>query len=285
MIDLWLALIIMTLIGVLLFIVSCLICSKLKLLGKRIFAAIIVALIVSFSVWLLDSRLILQLLPFQAAIVYGNFLIPLAAILVGILWKFPKRPIWRRLIFSLPILLVAYGYNLNQMRAKTPHCGDKWHTGVCLQTRQSSCSAAAAATLLRSHGIDTNEKEMAQLCLTTEKGTYLHGLYRGLKIKTKNLPIQIQTGSADIDFLRQKDNLPLIISVKLTAQMNVWDPRYARDWGWIVDVDHTVVLFGFASEHRIDIGDPGTGRELWDLQALEDLWQGQYICFNRTETN
>ena len=285
MIDLWLALIIMTLIGILLFIISYLICSNLKLRGKRIFAAIIVALIVGFSVWLLDSRLILQLLPFQATIVYGNFLIPLAAILVGILWNFPKRPIWRRSIFSLPILLVAYGYNLNQMMAQTPYCGDKWHTGVCLQTRQSSCSAAAAATLLRPYGIDTNEKEMAQLCLTSEKGTYLHGLYRGLKIKTKNLPIQIQTGSADIDFLRKKNDLPLIISVKLTEQMSEWDPRYARDLGWIVGVDHTVVIFGFASKNRIDIGDPGAGREVWDLQALQDLWQGQYICLKSTETN
>ena len=167
MIDLWFALIIMTLIGILLFIISYLICSNLKLRGKRIFAAIIVAFIVGFSVWLLDSLLILQLLPFQATIVYGNFLIPLAAVLVGILWNFPKRPIWRRLIFSLPILLVSYGYNLQQILAQTPHCGNKWNTGVCLQTRQSSCSAAAAATLLRSHGIDTNEKEMAQLCLTS----------------------------------------------------------------------------------------------------------------------
>jgi len=284
MIDLWLAMLVMTLIGAFLFSISYLICSKLKLLGKRIFAAIIVAVLVCFDVWLLDSRQILQLLPFQATIVYGNFIIPLAALLAGALWTFPK-PLWRRLIFALPVLTVAFGFNLQQMLRQTPSCGDKWENGVCLQTRQSSCSAAAAATFLYYHGIDTNEKEMAQLCLTTERGTYLHGLYRGLKIKTEDLPYKLQIGAANIDFLRQHGNLPIIISVKLTAQMNEWDPRYADKWGWIVDVEHTVVFFGFASENRIDIGDPGTGRELWDLQALKDLWQGQYICLNRTETN
>ena len=80
MIDLWLALLVMTLIGILLFIISCLICRRLNLLGKRIFAVITIASLVCFDVWLLDSRQILQLLPFQASLVYGNFLIPLAAI-------------------------------------------------------------------------------------------------------------------------------------------------------------------------------------------------------------
>ncbi|MCP4713227.1 MAG: hypothetical protein GY869_31740 [Planctomycetes bacterium] len=281
--DLYLALFVMTLIGILLFIPSYLISKKLKLLGKRIFAAITIAALVCFDIWLLDSRLILQCLPFQAAIVYGNLLIPLAAILAGILMTFSK-PLWRRIIFSLPIVFVAYGFNLQQIVRKTPPCGDKWKNEVCLQTRESSCSAAATATLLRHHDIDTNEREMAELCLTTEKGTYLHGLYRGLKIKTKDLPIKVQIGSADIDFLRKHNNLPLIISVKLTEQMNEWDPRYARDWGWIVGVEHTAVFFGFASERRVDIGDPGTGRELWDLGNIEDLWQGQYICLKRTET-
>ena len=282
--DLYLALLIMTLIGISLFLVTFWFCRKLKLKALRLFAAIVVAFIIGFDLWLLDSRLILRFVPFQAAIVCANFLIPLSAVLAAVLLKFPT-PLWRRIIFSLPLVIMAYGYNLRQILVQTPPCGDKWQAGVCLQTRQSSCAAAAAATLLYYHGIDANEKEMAQLCLTSEKGTYLHGLYRGLKIKTQNLPIQVHAGAADFDFLRQKENLPLILYVKLTEQLNQQDPRYARDWGWIVDVDHTVVLFRYTNDERIIIGDPGNGREIWDILALRDLWQGQYVSLKRTDTN
>ena len=281
MLDLWLALILMTLMGMGLFLVTHRLCGKLKLWGLGILATMFIALTVGFGVWLLDSRWVLKILPFQEVIVYGNLLIPFSALIAGVMWKMPNRPIWRRLIFSAPMIVVAYGYSLNQMLAKTPPCGDKWDKGVCLQTRQASCVAAAGATLLYYHGFDTTEKEMAHLCLTTERGTYLHGLYRGLKIKTKRVPIHVLVGKGDVEDLRRKMSLPLLLYVKLSEQVNERDERYARDWGWIVGVVHTVVLFRFTDDGRLDIGDPGAGREYWDLQALQDLWQGQYVCLKK----
>ena len=54
---------------------------------------------------------------------------------------------------------------------------------MCLQTSQVTCPAAAWATLLRYHGIEVTEAEMAGLCLTGPDGALMLGLYRGLRVK------------------------------------------------------------------------------------------------------
>ncbi|MHC4186912.1 MAG: cysteine peptidase family C39 domain-containing protein, partial [Planctomycetota bacterium] len=152
-----------------------------------------------------------------------------------------------------------------------------WDGSVCLQTSQSSCSAAAAATLLKYFGIASSEEEMAQLCLTSEWGTCLHGLYRGLSIKTEVKPIHVKVRSANLNQLQKNVTLPAILNVRLDKAVAQRDPRYSNDWGWRIGVNHTVVLFGFKSNGLIEVGDPGTGREFWDMQALCDLWHGEYI--------
>lgn len=119
---------------------------------------------------------------------------------------------------------------------------------------------------------------MARLCLTSERGTLLHGMYRGLRIKTKDTQYHVVVHSTDLQSLRNDVELPVILYVKLTSKVNKQDPRYSEKWGWFVGINHTIVLFGFTEDGRVDIGDPGMGREYWDIKSLEDLWHGQYAC-------
>ena len=67
-----------------------------------------------------------------------------------------------------------------------PECGERWDGSLCLQTSPRTCTPACAATLLSLHGIDTTERDMAQLCLTRQGrswygGTSWQGLYRGIE--------------------------------------------------------------------------------------------------------
>ena len=124
---------------------------------------------------------------------------------------------------------------------------------------------------------------MAQLCLTSKRGTRLHGLYRGLRIKTQTTHLRVAVRSTGLAHLRTNVAIPVILYVKLSQQVPEEDPRYSRDWGWRVGVPHTVVLFRFAGNDLIDMGDPGVGREFWDTQALKDLWHGLYVALEKSE--
>ena len=59
----------------------------------------------------------------------------------------------------------------------------RWKDNVCLQSTGFTCTPAAAATLLKVHGVDTSESEMAAACATTRSGTHVLGLARGLASK------------------------------------------------------------------------------------------------------
>ncbi|MHC4757790.1 MAG: cysteine peptidase family C39 domain-containing protein [Planctomycetota bacterium] len=275
--DIWIALAVMIIISILFFLFSCRIARRLSKTSVFIFAAVTTLCIVLFAKFLLDSRWILVLLPFQASVIYGNFLGPLSAILIGIIWQDKKIPRWRRILVMVTIAALAFRLSFRILTVEPPNCLNVWAGSVCLQTSQSSCSAASAATLLQHYRIKSSEEEMTRLCLTSDWGTCLHGLYRGLRIKTDDEPFQVKVKSADLNQMQKDVLLPAILNVRLDKEVAERDPRYSNDWGWRVGVTHTVVIFGFNPDGLIDMGDPGTGREFWDMQALRDLWHGEYI--------
>jgi len=278
--DLLLAVVVMAAISTALFFLVYRVAGKLSARAKLALAAIVTVTIAVFSLLLLDSRRLLVILPFQAAIIYANFLLPLSAILAAVLWS-TRTPAWRRLLLIFLCILLASRYAFGVMTVRTPECIDAWDDNVCLQSSHSTCSPAAAATLLACHGISITEEEMARLCLTGKHGTYLHGLYRGLRIKTRGTPLQVAVRSTDLAHLKNDVELPVILNVRLTRKVARRDLRYAADWNWQVGITHTVVLFGFTDDDRVDIGEPGVGREFWDVQALRDLWHGEYVCLEK----
>jgi hypothetical protein len=164
-----------------------------------------------------------------------------------------------------------------------PRCHKMWarrRNGdevVCLQTRTSTCAPAAAATLLNAYGIPATEQEMAYLCLSTEYGTTLHGLYRGLKIKTAGTEWDVEVFRSDVDRLREFKRPVLLLQLRL-PEGTPPDSRYRDEWGWQPGVSHAAVLFEFLPGGLfLRVGDPAVGVERWSLKALEDLWHREGV--------
>jgi len=224
----------------------------------------------------------LSVIPLADAVIYCDWTPILGAAVIGFAWShIPGKP-RRKLMTLVPLagltLWLAYGTLLRP----TPHCNDSWQGDVCLQTSESSCSAACAATLLRGAGQPATEAELARLCLTCDPrgsepgGTTLHGLYRGLKLKTAGTALRVDARRITIEDLLREGSGPWIISVGLTNQQAA-DPIYREQYGWSPGMRHSVVLFRQVTADRVEIGDPSVGREQWSLDDLRILWRGDAV--------
>ena len=166
----------------------------------------------------------------------------------------------------------------------TPVCGDHWDKlGTCLQTTRHTCSAACAAMLLKKHGIDASEQEMANLCLT-RRGTSWQGLYRGLKLKTAGTHWDVEVCQGPVDVVARNCGGPMILSVGLAAGAPE-NAEFTREFGWVPGVNHSVVLEGVRSGGVVVIADPSQEmtREHWDRETLTTLWRGTALRLVRRD--
>ena len=225
------------------------------------------------DVW--DNIVLAKWLPFSNLIVLGNGF-PLAmAVLAGLAWNRVPPPIIRRLaIVALLFGSSAYAVYF-PFRGQVPECGDTWEDGVCRQSTHDTCSAAAAATLLRMHKIDATEQEMANLCIT-RKGTSWLGLYRGMKLKTAGTDWNVEVFSVDADQLKQNKAYPAIVFMRLTSQVADRHPGYETA-GWIVGTSHSTVLMDINNIGICMMGDPSIGRELMPLEDFKQLYEKRGI--------
>ncbi|MGH7213158.1 MAG: peptidase C39 [Tepidisphaeraceae bacterium] len=243
----------------------------------RLAVAGVVALILVFHQYLLDGLFWAKVLPFSNVIILANLLPVLVGLLAGLAWRFMSGGVIRKAVVIVPLSVAGCYVTGSPVFARPPATGEVWRGRVCRQTTSSSCSPAAAATLLRAHGIPATETEMVALCLTGEDGTPMLGLYRGLKLKTRdtNYDVEVFTGNMEA-FLADARRGAAVISVMLPWEGAV-DNRYEKDWGWIPGQKHTVAFFGRSSGEYSDIGDPAVGRETWHNKALQTLWTGEAI--------
>ena len=221
------------------------------------------------DVW--DNIVLAKWLPFSNLIVLGNGF-PLAmAVLAGLAWNRVPPPMARR-VAIVALLFGASAYAVYfPFRGQVPECGDTWENGVCRQSTHDTCSAAAAATLLRMHKLEATEQEMAKLCIT-RKGTSWLGLYRGMKLKTAGTDWDVEVFSVDADQLAQNKSYPAIVFMRLTAQVAYHHPEYETA-GWIVGTSHSTVLMEMDSAGLCTMGDPSIGRELMPLDDFKQLYE------------
>jgi hypothetical protein len=241
-------------------------------------ATLIVLLMLYYVRELWYSAHLARWLPFSSLIVLGNWLPILGAALAAVAWLHIPGSFGRRTAWASALMLAAGISLAHPFFGSAPLCGNRWDpNGVCIQTTSYTCSPAAAATLLKMHGINANEQEMAELCLTRQ-GTSWPGLYRGLKLKTANTGWKVEVLEGTIDEIcRQKQAGPCILSVGLEANARV-DASFSEEYGWQPGVNHSVVLL--SSDHRgVEIADPSQpyARERWDYSTLRLLWRGLAI--------
>lgn len=115
---------------------------------------------------------------------------------------------------------------------------DRWSDGICLQTSESSCGPACAATLLRGGGGSATEEQIARESFTSRTGTEVWYLARTLRHH-----------GAQTEFVFQPDNchpwpVPSIAGVRLPSVGNS---------------GHFIVVLAQLGNNYV-IGDPLLGR-------------------------
>ena len=241
-------------------------------------AAVLVTMLAlaAYVAFLRESALLARLLPFSNLIVVGNWLPLFGGLLAGIVFnRIPGGRVRRWLYVTMLMLACSYTL-LAPLIGKAPLGGDYWtRDRIAIQTSDSSCSAACAATLLNTVGIRTTESEMIELCLTRNNGTMWYGLYRGLKLKTAGTAYDVELLKAKVSDLKSGAlKGPLILSVRLDLKPGI-DERYQKKWGWLPGVAHSVVFFKMIDDGKAaEMGDPSVGRERWGFEAIETLWHG-----------
>lgn len=236
-----------------------------------------VALTVSYLLLLRDSIGLVWLMPVSAVPVAGDPLPVFAALFAGLLAGQAKIPRWRRAVFAIVVVAAGWYGPVSAMTNRPPKTFVSWEAGVCLQSTTSTCGPAAATTLLHYAGVETTEAELARLCLTTDHGTHLTGLYRGLSLLAPpDTHVRVRHMSV-AELMAGQDLLPVIASLRLTAELAQRDPRFVTEWGWDVGVTHTVVIFNFPQKDKVRLGDPGVGMETWRVRGLKELWTGEVI--------
>lgn len=121
---------------------------------------------------------------------------------------------------------------------------NRWKDGVCLQSAESSCGPASAATLLKAMGIQATEQELAKECFTSRSGTENWYLARALRRR-----------GLEVRFMRRQSSdmpapVPCIAGVK------------------VEQAGHFVPIIPI-NNGRYLTGDPLAGRAEWTREELE----------------
>lgn len=222
-------------------------------------------------VW--DNIELARWLPISNLIIVGNWLPLGIAVLGGLAWNRVPPPITRKLFAVALLFSVAVFAVYSPFRGEPPVCHDTWEDGVCRQTTQATCSAAAAATMLRDHKIIATEQEMVDLCLTRTGTTWL-GLYRGLKLKTAGTEWDVEIISGDIDELLKDPQESKIVFLRLTADVAEKNSQYEAK-GWIAGTSHSAVLLRVFGNQNCLMGDPAVGMERLSVVDLMQLYEGR----------
>lgn len=227
---------------------------------------------------------LIALMPVSSLVILGNWFPFGTAFLAGITWTHGYGPARRRILFGLACYLMAFYSLVEPLMGATPVCWDEWtDDGTCRQTSLQSCSAAAAATMLRQYNVMATEREMAELCLTRvddgirPQGTNWQGLYRGLKLKTAGTSLTVDVFDATTTELLRDFKGPQILFVGINAD-RPYPKTLTEDHGWLPGVRHSVVLLQILPNDWLMIADPACSNiELWTRRDLDLLWLGRGV--------
>lgn len=239
-------------------------------------------LLVGYVRYLWNSAVLSSVLPVSSVVVLSNWFPLAAAFLGGITWTHGYGTKKRRVIFGLSLYVISFFSTVEPLLGRPPECLNRWQVHrdfefpMCRQTSGYSCTAAAAATLLRMNGISAEESEMARLCLT-RKGTTWQGLYRGLSIKTEGKPFKVKIIECTIAQLKDRIDGPAILSVGIDPNKH-FSREYVSEWGWQPGMRHSVVLVDFEKDTLTSkVADPAVGFETWTVRDMRTLWQGRAV--------
>jgi hypothetical protein len=248
-------------------------------LGKKgRYSLLIVSLLfgIVYVFFLRDSSLQILLIRNANTIFYGKWLLIIAGFAAGVLIQVSSVKMWRRTVLVLALLATSSMDLFSYFIYPRPEGGNVTEKWLSIQTTESTCSAAAAASLLRIYGIEVSEKEMIRACLSTIKGTPWQGVWRGVNLYAPPKYKAVLVRGID----RKNIEFPILISAEFNSGSEEHS-KYVSQWGWKPGIPHSVVLFERTENGYLTVGDPAIGIERWDDEALEVLWDGQGIVLRK----
>lgn len=218
------------------------------------------------------------------AILLSNLTPVFGCFLSGLAWEIPGIPRARRVIalgglvtltvalflapLARPILKPAVASELGQ-----------WKDGVCLQTHEATCGAAAVATMLRQYNLLVTEKELVDKCLTSEDGTEPLAVYRALMIYASEIGRRPKLASSDPLSWQALQQYPVIAMVSPVDSARATPTHTGRLRSLLgrSSEGHAVVILGRNSYGDFIVGDPSNGRVVWTPRQMETYYSGQSI--------
>jgi hypothetical protein len=231
---------------------------------------------IGYVFFLRDSSLQILLIRNANTIFYGKWLLIIAGFAAGILTRISSVRKWRRIALVSALLAASSMDFLCYFIYPRPEGGNVTEKWLSTQTTESTCSAAAAASLLRIHGIEVSEEEMIRACLSTIKGTPWQGVWRGVNLYAHPEYMAVLVRGIDSNNIE----FPILISAEFNSS-NEEHTKYVNQWGWKPGTPHSVVLFERTKNGYLTVGDPSIGIDRWDDEALEVLWDGQGIVLRK----
>ncbi len=236
----------------------------------------VLALLAAFGLWLHGRLCLAAWLPFSCVALLGNWYLPGAGFLAGLVLGRRRVSRLRRRLIALALLVLAGYPVVRDLGEPALPARAFWsRDGVCLQSTPASSAPCGAATLLGHHGLAAGEKELIRLCLTRADGTPRLGVYRALKLKTQDTPWDVEIVGGSLEALFGQRQEPVLVLL--------WPREYSPDpWtaclrrvGWTPEVADGVVLYGLLNAHQADVGDPALGRHACPVDQLRRRWYGE----------
>lgn len=131
---------------------------------------------------------------------------------------------------------------------------DLWSGEVCLQSTYSTCGAAAAASLLRKHGLAATEAEIAREAYSYQGGTEVWYLARAVRRRGLKATMHVREGLPDFFHDTTRSFMPCIVGVKFGG------------------TGHFIALLSRDGD-EFHVGDPLRGSEMLDVDELRDRYQ------------
>ena len=157
--DLIIAAVILAAVSLALFFGACVATRRLSPRSSAILAVVAVMFLLGFGAFAHGKLLVASVLPFSAAIILGNGLVPGVAVLAGIVVGQRRIPVWRRGLLTIALAGIGLASVVCNFTGSHVDTRNRWTAdGVCLQSDPASCSPASAATLLAHHGIAADDQ-------------------------------------------------------------------------------------------------------------------------------
>jgi hypothetical protein len=235
-------------------------------------AAATLAALLWFAMVVHGRLLLARWIPASNVIVLGNAIPVGAALLGGIVLGQRATAAWRRLLVAAVLVGLGFSTVAQPFFAGSAAIqGPKFRYGAGVQSDPASCSACCAAELLRQHHIPATERELARLCLTSQRGTPELGLYRGLKLKTWATSWDVAVLRGGEAELRRPESWPALLLVDAEPPAIGGESPGTR---WHQSVNHAVILQGFADNRLVAVIDPVTGPTTWSEEEFLGRWHG-----------